>query len=212
MSRRKGKVEERSDKEPPITIWGINGSPPKSGLCSRLLKRVLDASHKFGAQVRNIHLIDYEDTIFRLAHLKKPPKAIRSLLNKIWDEADCLVLATPVHWFGVSAFMKCFIDHLSYLEYDKPRSNNFALEGKVVSFVATADEDGGLKAVLDMAGPLNHMGAIIPPYATFFHNRKMARKSEDRWMDDPEFIGRVAVQTAMATKGIRRWGSAKKSS
>ena len=160
--------------------------------------------------MRLVHLVDYENTLFRLSHVTKPPKAIRSLLDQIRDNADCLVLATPVHWFGVSTLMKCFIDHLSYLEYDRPRSNRLELEGKIVSFVATADEDGGLKAVLDMAGPLNHMGALIPPYSTYFHNRKMAERSEGRWMvHDPEFVGRVAVQIAEVTKGIHGLGRIK---
>lgn len=194
----------------PIIVWAINGSPQKKGLCARLLKRVLDGSRQAGAEVELFHLIDYEDTLFQLSHVKTPPKLVQSLLKKVRVKPDCLVLGTPVHWFGVSTLMKCFIDHLSYLEYDKPGSNNFELEGKIVSFVATANEDGGLKAVLDMAGPLNHMGALIPPYATFFHNRKMAKKSEGQWMNDPEFIGRVAVQLAIATKGIHGWGRAKK--
>ena len=57
-----------------------------------------------------------------------------------------------------------------------------------------------------MVGSLNHMGAIIPPYATYFHNRQMPIKSEDGWMNDPEFVGRVTVQAAEATKSISRWG------
>jgi multimeric flavodoxin WrbA len=192
-----------------IRVWGINGSPQKNGLCVRLLKRVLEGSHQQGAKIRLVHLADYENTLFRLGHVKRPPKKLRTLLDQIRKSADCLILATPVHWFGVSSLMKCFIDHLSYLEYDRPRSNYFELEGKVVSFVATANEDGGLKAVLDMAGPLNQMGAIIPPYATFFHNRNMAEKSEERWMlRDPELLGRIAVQTAEVTRGIRHWGRA----
>lgn len=72
--------------------------------------------------------------------------------------------------------------------------------------MATADEDGGLKTVLDMVGPLNHMGAIIPPYATYFHNRQMAKKSVDEWMNDPEFVGRVTVQVAESIKDISDWG------
>lgn len=189
-----------------ITVWAFNGSPQKKGLCAGLLKRVLKGSKKAGAHVRLIHLVDYEKDLFKLSHVKKPPQAIKSLLEKIRKVPDCLVLGTPVHWFEVSSLMKCFIDHLSHLEYDKPRSNNYELEGKVAAFLATADEDGGMKAVLDMAGPLNHMGAIIPPYATHFYNRKMAKKSEDRWMDKPEYVGRVAVQTAKAIKTISRWG------
>lgn len=196
-----------------ITVWGINGSPQKNGLCARLLKRVLRGSQQQGAKIRLVHLVDFENTLFRLGHVDRPPKKVRSLLDQIRESADCLVLATPVHWFGVSSLMKCFIDHLSYLEYDRPRSNYFELEGKVVSFVATANEDGGLKAVLDMAGPLNHMGAIIPPYATFFHNRNMAKTSEERWMmHDPELLGRIAVQTAELAKGIRHWGRVSKPS
>lgn len=48
------------------------------------------------------------------------------------------------------------------------------------------------------------MGAVIPPHATYFHNRRMAMKSEDGWMNDPEFVDRVTVQAAEATKSISR--------
>ena len=129
MSRGRGTVGEAILKKPAITVWGINGSPQKSGLCSRLLKRVLDGSCEFGARVRLVHLADHEDTLFRLNHIKTPPERYRSLLDQIRAEADCLVLATPVYWFGVSTLMKCFIDHLSYLEYDKSQSNYFELRG-----------------------------------------------------------------------------------
>lgn len=193
-----------------INVLAINGSPQTDGLCAKQLKRVIDGTSQAGANSRLVHLVQIEDTLFQLSHTKNPPKPIRALLEEI-RAVDCLILGTPVHWFGMSSLMKCFIDHLSYLEYDKPGHNNYELEGKVVAFLATGDEDGGMKAVLDMLGPLNQMGAIVPPYATHFYNRKMAKKSEGRWMDNPEYVGRVAVQTAQAVKGIARWGASKPS-
>ncbi len=193
--------------KPTITVWGINGSPQKSGLCVKLLKRLLKGSRNAGAQIRLIHLSDYEKALFKLGDIRTPPPAIKSLLDQIKNgKPNCLVLATPIHWFQVSTLMKCFIDHLSYLEDDRTGSNNYELEGVVAAFLATGEEDGGMKAVLDMLGPLNHMGALIPPYATHFYNRKMAKKSEDRWMEKVDDVGRVVVQLATATKGISSWG------
>jgi multimeric flavodoxin WrbA len=183
-----------------ISVLGINGSPQKNGLCARLLKRALKASEAGGASVDLIDLVDHERQFFALQHQAHAPEEIQKVLRMV-KEADCFILASPVHWFNVSALMKNFIDHLTTLE-----ANKFQLEGKVVSFIATANEDGALKAVLDMAGPLGHMGVVIPPYGMFFCNKRVARKSEKQWMlEDWRLAGANVVKMAEAIKGIDKW-------
>jgi len=166
----------RSANEVRISVIGINGSPSKTDRCTKLLKEALKQCKAEGADIEMIRLDKIEKSLFRLGDVDKPPRKIKALLEQVSD-ADALILASPVHWFGVSSLMKNFIDHLSNLE-----ARNFKLEGSVLGFIVTFREDGGMKAVSDMAGPLNHMGAIVPPYCTFFHNKRMANKSEDKWM------------------------------
>lgn len=182
-----------------IVVLGINGSPGTRGRvrCVSLLKKVLRAAQIKGARTSLIHLKRYEQNLFKLSDETDPPSQIKFLFTRIIS-ADAVVLATPVHWFGVSGVMKTFLEYLTYLE----GSENFALEGKVVAFIATCNTDGGMKTVLDMAGPLNHMGALIPPYGMFFFNGKLAKNSEKAWMlNDPKLIGENVVRLATVCKG-----------
>ena len=93
--------------------------------------------------------------------------------------ADGFVFATPVHWFNMSALMKCFIDWLTSLEQD-----TCELEGKVAGALAHCDEDGGNQAVTSILSPLVHMGMLVPPYCGFFRNKYVASQSEQdgRWL------------------------------
>jgi multimeric flavodoxin WrbA len=178
-----------------ISVLGINGSPAKTGKCARLLGKALKESALLGAKTQSIHLANYEKELFTLRHVDYPPSKTVALLAQV-QEADCLIIATPVHWFGISSLTKNFLDHLSTLE-----AKNFLLEGKIVGFIAVLEEDGGMKAVLDMAGPLNHMGAMIPPYAMFFNNRRVAKSSERKWMlKDHRLVGSNVVRLAQVTQ------------
>lgn len=182
------------------SVLGINGSPAKRGRAAKLLNEALKASAAAGATTKLVHLVDYEKKLFTLGHVARPPSLIAKFLRDV-RAADCLILATPVHWFGVSSLMKNFLDHLSTLE-----ANHFLLEGTVVGCIAALEEDGGMKAVLDMVGPLSHMGAMFPPYGMFFCNRNMSRKSERKWMlEDHRLLGTNVVRLAQATKD-RDWG------
>ena len=182
------------------SVLGINGSPAKRGRAAKLLNEALKASAAAGATTKLVHLVDYEKKLFTLGHVARPPSLIAKFLRDV-RAADCLILATPVHWFGVSSLMKNFLDHLSTLE-----ANHFLLEGTVVGCIAALEEDGGMKVVLDMVGPLSHMGAMFPPYGMFFCNRNMSQKSERKWMlEDHRLLGTNVVRLAQATKD-RDWG------
>ena len=179
-----------------VKILGINGSPHKDGICANLLKKVLAAAKEHGAQTEIVHLVDTERSFYHSGFKKKPEKDFAKLSVKI-KEADGLVLATPVMWMNVSSLMKNFIEKLTYFEV-----NNYDLEGKVAAFVTTEDLEGGWKTALDMAGPLNHMGLIIPPYAMLFYNRKLAHHVKAKWMKrDVELLGKNLVVTC---KMVRR--------
>ena len=182
------------------SVLGINGSPVKRGRAAKLLNEALKASAAAGATTKLVHLVDYEKELFTLSHVARPPSLMTKLLRDV-RVADCLILTTPVHWFGVSSLMKNFLDHLSTLE-----ANHFLLEGTVVGCIAALEEDGGMKVVLDMVGPLSHMGAMFPPYGMFFCNRNMSQKSEHKWMlEDHRLLGTNVVRLAQATKD-RDWG------
>lgn len=82
-------------------------------------------------------------------------KVYRALL-----ECDAAVFVTPTYWMGVPGKLKNLVDRLTALE-----NNGFLLEGLVVGVVAVNQVGGGWEAASWLAGVLNAMGALIPPYA-----------------------------------------------
>ena len=106
--------------------------------------------------------------IYHLQHGIEP--AYEAILK-----ADVVAFATPTHWFNVSALMKQLIDRME-------EGPNYPCEGKAAFFIAVCNEDGGQQAINQMMAPFNHMGFLIPPYASYIYNSNMAEKSEDQWM------------------------------
>lgn len=171
-------------------ILGINGSPNKNGLTASLLKQSLEQSKSEGAKTELVHLIDFEKGFFK-GDLKKIEPEIKPLIDLIL-KSNGFIISTPVYWMNMSALVKNFLDQLTPLE-----ESNFKLEGKVAGFIATEDEGGGWKTVLDLAGPLAHMGVIFPPYSFIFYNRKIAEKSEHDWMEkDIKLLGVNIIKMA----------------
>ncbi len=187
-----------------IHILGINGSPHKEGFGSGLLVEALEQSSKEGAQTKITHLVDHNVGFFPGEYSAETPKGHDELFSLL-EWADGIIFSSPVYWFSMSALMKNFIEHITSLE----ECRDFALEGKVASFIATCEEDGGQKVISDMAAPLIHMGLIIPPYSMLFHNRHMAEKSEKAWQkDDHRLVGANIVHMARILAGAKdnTWG------
>ncbi len=192
------KKEEKKD----ILILGINGSPNKDGLCSRLLKKALKEVEKRGAKTKIFDLIDIEKEFYHSQYVKEAEDDFKELSGEIL-KADGFILATPVYWMNVSSLMKNFIEKLTIFEL-----RDFQLEGKVAGFIATCEEDGAWKAILDMAGPLSHMGMIFPPYSMFFYNKRFSDKSDNEWMEnDVELMGKNVVELCKVIKKTNpNWG------
>ncbi|MDP3954352.1 MAG: hypothetical protein Q8Q06_02960, partial [bacterium] len=70
----------------------------------------------------------------------------------------------------------------------------------------------GMQAILPMAGALNHMGMLVPPYCMFFYNKNMVDKSEDNWMKtDLALVGHNVFKLCKTlkdaeTKDKNSWG------
>jgi len=182
-----------------MLILGINGSPHKGGMCDRLLAQALQGSLHEGAEVDYLHLVDHIRTFPDGELSDRIPPELEELILRI-EAADGIIVATPVHWFNVSALTKALIDFLSATEY-----RGFSLEGKALGALASCEEDGGAQALSLIALPLLHLGFLIPPYSLVFHNRNMADKSEDRWQErDPWLVGANVVRLARLA-GKRGW-------
>lgn len=185
-----------------VRIVGINGSPFKRGRCAKLLERALRQSRREGAQTEIIHLANCPKVFFNGALTERTPTGMKWVFDQLL-KADGFIFATPVHWFGMSDLMKNFFSRsLTVLE-----CKGFKLEGKVASFIAVCDEDGGLKTIADMLGPLSHMGVGFPPCCMFYYNPHVAKHSMERWMTKVEMLGANIVEMAKRINhgGKYRW-------
>ena len=194
---------------PPILRWeaymkilGFNGAAAKTGAVAVLLSESLQAAAEeiaeFGATPNTalVHLVDIVKE-FHDGSFTNIPSSLQSTFDSM-RTADGFVFATPVHWFNMSALMKCFIDWLTSLE------GTGGLEGKVAGVIAHCDEDGGNQTVTSILSPLVHMGMLVPPYCGFFRNR-YASHSEAAWqVVDHQLVGKNVVRLAACVQFNKR--------
>jgi len=181
-----------------MIVLGINGSPNKNGLCVNLLKQSLKEAKNHGAKIKIIHLIDVLKEPYHSNYNKKVENDFKELYKEILN-ADGFILATPVYWMNMSSLIKNFLEKLTIFELE-----NFKLEGKVAGFIAVCEEDGGWKTVLDMAGPLSHMGVLFPPYSMVFYNKRFAKKSDNAWMTkDTKLMAKNLVELIKMTHSYK---------
>ena len=189
-----------------VSIIGINGSPNKNGICARLLKKALMVAEKRGVKTKIVYLIDIEKKFYHSNYKKVPEEDFKKLGEEIL-KTDGLILATPVYWLNMSSLMKNFLEKLTVFELQ-----GFKCEGKVAGFIATEEEEGGWQTILNVAGPLNHMGFIFPPYSMVFYKIKLSSKSEKNWMNkDINLLGKNVVELCRMVKSYKpNWDYEKK--
>lgn len=114
-----------------LVIYGSSGSiDSKTGSVVAKLKEYLSAD-LIDVSQSNISFFDYEhknqdDDFDGFAH-----QMIR---------ADCIIFATPVYWYAMSAQLKVFFDRLSDLiMIKKPLGRQ--LKGRVMTFLATGHDE-----------------------------------------------------------------------
>lgn len=102
-----------------LKVLALLGSPRKQGNTDLMADSVLAGAEKAGACVAKIYLDDYQirpiGEVADNSRLRDDPRKdddYPSLLSRFL-EADIVVWATPVYWFGLSAQLKCFLDRLS---------------------------------------------------------------------------------------------------
>jgi multimeric flavodoxin WrbA len=157
-------------------LLGVCGSRTgRKSISYDLLRRALKAATEMGADTETYVLSEKFDA--------------KEMIGKL-REVDGLIVATPVHWFNMSALTKTFIDEAFWDFSDEP----YELDGKPVGIIAICEEDGGNQAIASITLPLNHCGMFVPPFGTLFHNSSMPGHGERRWQNKPQIIGeQVAV-------------------
>jgi multimeric flavodoxin WrbA len=98
-----------------MKVLGIFGSPRKGGNTEILLEEALKGAQKEGADVDRIHLTDYAITPCKECHGcdQTGRCVILDDMEKIYPkllESDIIILASPIFFYGVTAWAKALID------------------------------------------------------------------------------------------------------
>jgi multimeric flavodoxin WrbA len=98
-----------------MRVLGINGSPRRGGNTDLLLAQVMKGAADKGAETKTIVLNDMEispcqhcDACFEAGVCRI--KDDMQMVYREMEKADRIVLASPVHFLGLSAQMKAMID------------------------------------------------------------------------------------------------------
>ncbi|WOF16922.1 flavodoxin family protein [Methanoplanus sp. FWC-SCC4] len=165
-----------------MKILGISGSPRKRGNTDIILNQILLGANDSGFETEAIFLRDY--TINSCIGCEKCRKDLtcshfKDGMNLIYpkiEEAELLILGSPVYNYNITSRMKSFIDRLyPYYEFsdDRPRKYSSRLTNKkrqalVFSVCEQTDpkEDGFATEAL--ARPLEALGYEIADKLTLF--------------------------------------------
>lgn len=116
-----------------MKVMAFNGSPRKQWNTAAMLEKALAGSASEGAATKLIHLYDlkFKGCISCFACKTKNGKYYGScavkddltpLLNEVKDEADGIMLGSPIYFHAVTGEMKAFMERLMYpyIEYTDP--------------------------------------------------------------------------------------------
>jgi multimeric flavodoxin WrbA len=103
-----------------MKVLGILGSPRKGGNTELLLEEALKGAEAEGAEVERLRLTDYNIIPCKecLACYKEGNCIILDDMAKIYPkllEADIILLASPIFFYGVTAWAKALIDRCQAL-------------------------------------------------------------------------------------------------
>jgi multimeric flavodoxin WrbA len=123
-------------------ILGVVGSPRKNGNTDILVSKVLAGASSVGALTKLIRLGDFSIKECDGCHAcwKGEHCAKKDDMEGFYREiiqSDCIVLGTPVYWYGPTALMKGFIDRLVF--FNSPRHREL-VRGKSLMIVIPFEE------------------------------------------------------------------------
>ncbi|GBE31683.1 2-amino-4-deoxychorismate dehydrogenase [bacterium BMS3Bbin05] len=121
-----------------MTVIGINGSPRKNCNTATLLMNALEGAASQGANIELIHLYDLDFKGCKSCFACKiidgkyngrcaVKDDLHPILKKIENEADAIILGTPIYFGSMSGEMRSFIERLLFapLVYTQPPSSAF---------------------------------------------------------------------------------------
>jgi multimeric flavodoxin WrbA len=120
-----------------MKVLGLFGSPRRGGNTDILLEEALKGAEKEGAEVERLHLTDFNITPCRECHGcdQTGECVILDDMQKIYPkllEADVIIFASPIFFYGITAWAKALVDRCQVLWSRKYLLKNPSLgkEGK----------------------------------------------------------------------------------
>ena len=103
-----------------MKVLGIFGSPRRGGNTDTLLEETLKGTEKEGAEVERLHLTEFTITPCKECHGcdQTGECVILDDMQKIYPkllDADVIILASPIFFYGISAWAKAFVDRCQAL-------------------------------------------------------------------------------------------------
>ncbi|MEO0202257.1 MAG: NAD(P)H-dependent oxidoreductase [candidate division WOR-3 bacterium] len=195
-----------------IRVLAINGSPrAEKSRTFFLIQKALEVCKNMGAEIDVIHLskvyIEHCSGSYsedrescNLENCLKTRDSFKYVLNKMLI-SDGIIFGTSVHWFSVSSLMKTLIDRLTSVENIEK-----LFDGKVAGFVAVAEEEGTMNAILQMVSAFNFMGFLIPPYAFVYSTGFYDNISKDiEAIEDAKRLGRNIIIAIKSIENVENW-------
>lgn len=132
-----------------MRILAINGSPRKGGNTDRIISEILRGSGGEGVEIEYHHLVDLEfSDCAGCGHCKRERgcqfEDDMSLLYRAMEEADAVVLGSPIFMGAETGMMKCFFDRLYALLEDSEGGFGSKLPPgkKAIAFFTCDDQEG----------------------------------------------------------------------
>ena len=176
-----------------VKILGISGSPRKSGNSEILLRRALDGARELGADVELLRVADKQINACNGCEACRDTGKcpidddMQAIYGKLL-EANGIIFATPVYFWGMTGQLKSFIDRTYALAFPEIR-----LRGKVGGVIVVA----GRTAVTLTSVPLylyfsaNHM--LAGDYVHGFADQKGGIKKDKHAMKAALELGKQVV-------------------
>jgi multimeric flavodoxin WrbA len=168
-----------------MKVVAFNGSPHPEGNTYHALSMVARELEKEGIQVEIIHIggqpIRSCVGCNRCARNRDEKCVLEGDEVNLWiqkmKEADGILLGSPVHFAGMSAAMKAFLDRATYV----CGNNGGLLRHKVGAAVTAVRRSGGIPAVDGMGRYLTYSEMLLPTsnYWNVIHGQKAGQVEED---------------------------------
>jgi len=109
-----------------VKVLGLFGSPRRGGNTDLLLEEMLKGAQEWGAQIERIIISELKFSPCIECHGcdETGECVLDDDMKKVYPklvEADCIILASPIFFYGVTAWAKAFIDRVQSLWVRKYR-------------------------------------------------------------------------------------------